>query len=126
MQQAQRREQKETAMKTPHRSRAYVSQFATSQDCKNARARYKRKNRIKQLKRSLQRYKQGENMPFYSHELHAYLLLQELKHPGKKATAQDWGRYRGDLNRIRIHLVQAMANAVRAQEQAREREEGEQ
>ena len=117
-------EKGESEMKTQHRSRAYVSQFATSQDCKNARARYKRKNRVKQLKRSLQRYKQGENLPFYCHELHAYKLLQELKYPGKKATADDWGRYRGALNRIRIHMVQAMGQAVRAQEQARKEENG--
>ena len=110
-------------MKTQHRSRAYVSQFATSQDCKNARARYKRKNRTKQLKRSLQRYKHGENLPDSSHEWHAYKLLQELKRPGKNATVSDWGYYRGALNRIRIHMVQAMGQAVREQERVRREEE---
>ena len=49
--------------------------------------RWKRRNRVKQLKQSLKRYKYGTNLDFYSHELHAYMLLQELKTPGKKASA---------------------------------------
>lgn len=93
-----------------------MSVYASIQDLHADRARWKRKNRIKQLKSSLNRYRDCTNLPFYCHELHAYKLLQELKHPGKKATADDWGRYRGALNRIRIHMVQAMGQAVREQE----------
>ena len=42
-------------MKTPCRDRATVVKFATVQDCYNARTRYKRKNRTRQLKNTISR-----------------------------------------------------------------------
>lgn len=76
-------------------------------------ARWKRKNRIKQLKRSLERYKKGTNLPCYCHELHAYKLLQELKKPGAKATVNNWNFYTQRLLDIQSHIVQAIAQAGR-------------
>lgn len=76
-------------------------------------ARWKRKNRIKQLKRSLERYKRGTNLPCYCHELHAYKLLQGLKKPGAKAKVNKWNFYTQRLLDIQSHIVQAIAQAGR-------------
>lgn len=75
-------------MKTPKRTRAFVSQFVTSQACKNARARYKRKNRVAQLKRTIARLtdelsRERERCAF----LHAaYASLAEFARNAKQAT----------------------------------------
>lgn len=86
-------------------------------------ARWKRKNRVRQLKRSLQRYKYGTNLDFYSHELHAYMLLQELKKPDKKASANIWNFYTQRLLDIQSHIMQAIAQASREAGACWEREE---
>lgn len=86
-------------------------------------ARWKRKNRVKQLKRSLQRYKYGTNLDFYSHELHAYILLQALKRPGKKADSNKWNFYTRRLLGIQEHIMQAIAQASREAGACWEREE---
>lgn len=86
-------------------------------------ARWKRKNRVKQLKRSLERYKHGTNLDFYSHESHAYILLQELKKPDKKASANEWSFYTHRLLDIHAHIMQAIAQASRETGAGWEREE---
>lgn len=73
--------------------------------------RWKRKNRVAQLKRSLHRYRDCTNLPFYCHELHAALRLQELKYPGKKATADDWDIHIRFLKTIHCHIWQAIHKA---------------
>lgn len=70
-------------------------------------ARWKRKNRVAQLKRSLHRYKHGTNLPFYCHELHAYLLLQALHRPTEKASAKKWESYIQKLSEIIAHLEES-------------------
>lgn len=85
--------------------------------------RWKRRNRVKQLKQSLKRYKYGTNLDFYSHELHAYMLLQELKTPGKKASANEWSFYTHRLLDIHAHIMQAIAQASRETGAGWEREE---
>ena len=81
--------------------------------------RWKRKNRVKQLKRTINKYRDCTNLPFYCHELHAYKRLQELKYPGKKATADDWDIYISFLKTIHCHVWQAIHQAEREQEQAK-------
>lgn len=106
-------------MKTPKRiptdprCRAEHAPNCTSKE----HARWKRKNRVKQLKRTINKYRDGTNLTFYSHELHAYKRLQELKKPGKKATSDDWGVYIRSLKTIHCHLEQAIHQAEREQEQ---------
>lgn len=86
--------------------------------------RWKRKNKIKQLKRSLHRYKHGTNLPFYCNELHAYILLQELKKPGKKATCNDWNGYILSLRQIASHIESAITQAAISCGRCLEREYG--
>ncbi len=86
-------------------------------------ARWKRKNKIAQLKQSLRRYKYGTNLDFYSHELHAYILLQELKKPDKKADANKWNFYTQRLLDIQSHIMQAIAQASREAGACWEKEE---
>lgn len=86
-------------------------------------ARAKRKNRTAQLKRSINKYRDGTNLPFYCHELHAYKKLQALKRPGKKATFEDWAFYIHSLKSIHCHVWQAIHQAEREQEQAKRKEQ---
>ena len=109
-------------MKTPKRYPATMSVYATRDELRQDRARWKRKNRVKQLKRSLHRYRDCTNLPFYCHELHAYKRLQELKYPGKKATADDWDIHICILKTIHCHIWQAIRKAEREQEQAKRKE----
>lgn len=85
--------------------------------------RWKRKNRIAQLKRSLHRYRDCTNLPFYCHELHAYKLLQGLKKPDKKASVNKWNFYTQRLLDIQSHIMQAIAQASREAGACWEREE---
>lgn len=75
--------------------------------------RWKRKNRIKQLKRTINRYRDCTNLPFYCQELHAYKLLQELRKPSKKATDSDWDFYIKSLRTIQNLLSEAILQAER-------------
>ena len=69
--------------------------------------RWKRKNRVKQLKRSLHRYRDCTNLPFYCHELHAYKMIQELNRPTEKSPVEKWESYVLDLSEIIAHLEEA-------------------
>lgn len=66
-------------MKTPLRYPATMSVYLTRQDLRNDRARWKRKNKIAQLKRTIDKYKNGKKL-FHdrSHLKSAYLGIQEL------------------------------------------------
>lgn len=118
-------------MKTPKRHyKSPVNQLAQDiepdffeADYNKQEARWKRKNKIAQLKRSLEKYKYGTNLDFYSHELHAYMLLQELKKPNKKASSNKWNFYTQRLLDIQAHIMQAIAQASREAGACWEREE---
>jgi len=71
--------------------------------------RWKRKNRVKQLKRSLRRYKTGDFL-FYR-EKQAYLLLQKLQKPSKKANLATWDNYTLALLKIAKHINIALVDA---------------
>lgn len=86
--------------------------------------RWKRKNRVKQLKRSLERYKEGTML--YDHfDLYlAYKWLQRLKKPGKAADSKSWENYIHHLGAIRGVIVYARKEAEKALQKAQERELG--
>lgn len=112
-------------MKTP--KRVYISMGGDTEDAITSRkmkkcARWKRKNRIAQLKRSLTRYKHGTNLPFYCHELHAYLLLQDLTRPSENASVKKWGSYILELSAICAHIEEAIAWAHFAKRRKQEEE----
>jgi hypothetical protein len=85
-------------------------------------ARWKRKNRVTQLKRSLHRYRDCTNLPFYCHELHAYKLLQELNRPTEKSPVKKWESYVLELSEIIAHLEEARtwAHLVKREKQEEE------
>lgn len=85
-------------------------------------ARWKRKNRISQLKRSLHRYRDCTKLPFYCHELHAYKLLQELNRPTEKSPVKKWESYVLELSGIIAHLEEARTWAHLAKRRKQEEE----
>lgn len=109
-------------MKTPKRYPATMSVYVTKDELYEDRARWKRKNRVKQLKRSLHRYKHGTNLPFYCHELHAYLLLQALHRPTEKSPVKKWESYVLELSGIIAHLEEARTWAHLAKRRKQEEE----
>ncbi len=103
-------------MKTPKRTPRQHEYYwkdngelrATIQD---QATRWKRKNRIAQLKRSLQRYKRIEHLPFYTPIWQACRYILDLKYPGKKATLNDWNRYMRELEEISVCILRASRQA---------------
>ena len=87
--------------------------MAARQECVDwyrlVEARWKRKNRVKQLKRSLRRYKTGDFL--FPREKKAYLLLQKLKRPTKKANLATWDNYTFALLEIAKHINIALVDA---------------
>ena len=86
--------------------------------------RWKRKNRVAQLKRSLHRYRDCTNLPFYCHELHAYKLIQELNRPTEKSPVEKWESYVLELSEIIAHLEEArtwahLVKRVKQEEEAK-------
>ena len=73
-------------------------------------ARWKRKNRIAQLKRSLEKYKYGTHLS--GSVAAAYRRLQCLARPGKNAAIVDWANYLNELRRIQEHLSFAISNTA--------------
>lgn len=71
--------------------------------------RWKRKNRVRQLKRSLRRYKNGDFL-FYR-EKQAYLLIQKLRKPTKKDNLAAWDKYTFALLEIAEHINIALVDA---------------
>lgn len=97
-------------MKTPKREPYNMLDiFAEPEKIPAQHARWKRKNRIKQLKRSLRRYKNGDFL-FYR-EKKAYLLLQKLQRPTKKANLATWDKYTFELLEIAKHINLALVDA---------------
>ena len=94
--------------------------FAVNYDSQEAR--WKRKNRVKQLKRSLHRYRDCTNLPFYCHELHAYKLLQELNRPTEKSPVKKWESYVLELSAIIAHLEEARTWAYLSKRRKQEEE----
>ena len=115
-------------MKTPKRTLVIVPlnpedwAFDPPHHAGDMLARWKRKNRVAQLKRSLHSYKHGTNLHFYSHEWDAYKRLQDLRKPGKKATPDDWYIYMKELKCIHYHIHQAIEQAERDKAQADRKE----
>lgn len=86
--------------------------------------RAKRKNRIKQLKHSLERYKEG-TMLYDLFDLYiAYRWLQRLKKPGKAADSKSWEYFIYKLRAIRGVIVAAMRDAEESLQKSLEREHG--
>lgn len=73
-------------------------------------ARAKRKNKIAQLKRSLEKYKYGTHLSGQVRV--AYRQLQSLVRPGKKATIVEWVNYFKVLHRSQEHISHAISNAA--------------
>lgn len=99
-------------MKTPKRT--YTSNFLEygdeyygihSQRKKETFSRWKRKNKIKQLKRSLQRYKRVENLPFYTPILRVCQNMIDLKLPGNNPTMEERFGYILRLEDIIIRIA---------------------
>lgn len=120
-------------MKTPKRTAVIVPlnpedwSFDPPHHAGDMLARWKRKNRIAQLKRSLHRYRDCTNLPFYCHELHAYKLLQELNRPTEKSPVEKWESYVLELSEIIAHLEEArtlahLAKRIKQEEKARRKE----
>lgn len=63
-------------------------------------SRWKRKNRIAQLKRSLSMYKGGDFLPWYTAERHAYILIQKLRRPSDEADVNAHNTYTQALKEI--------------------------
>lgn len=73
-------------------------------------SRWKRKNRIAQLKRSLEKYKYGTHLS--GSVAAAYRQLQCVVRPGKHAALAEWANYLKKLRRIQDHITCAIANTA--------------
>lgn len=87
-----------------------MSVYASKDELYQDRARWKRKNRIAQLKRSLEKYKYGTHLS--GSVAAAYRQLQCLVRPGKTATIAEWANYLKELRRIQEHISCAIANTA--------------
>lgn len=101
-------------------SEASCNAFMLSSATKSAR--WKRKNRIAQYKRSIHRYRDCPNLPLYCHELLAYKRLQELSRPTEKAPVKKWESYVLELSEIIAHLEEARTWAHLAKRRKQEEE----
>lgn len=100
--------------------------FAVNYDSQEAR--WKRKNRVKQLKRSLEKYKHGTHLS--GSVAAAYRRLQCVVRPGEHATLAEWANYLHELRRIQEHITDAISNtaihlAYDAKRKVKERKEQE-
>ena len=77
-----------------------------------AHARWKRKNRVAQLKRSLHKYKEGTMLPKLMHIRYAYKWIQELKKPTPDAEVISWHTYLAELKAIRDSINRAVEDAA--------------
>ena len=116
-------------MKTPKRYPATMSVYATRDELRQDRARWKRKNRIAQLKRSLEKYKHGTHLS--GSVAAAYRRLQCVVRPGKNATLAEWANYLHELRRIQEHITDAITNtaihlAYDAERKVKDRKDAEQ
>lgn len=116
-------------MKTPKRTTGIVPlnpedwPFDPPHHAGDMLARWKRKNRIKQLKRTLQKYKKGTMLPELSHLRIAYKWLQKLKEPKSGAPISSWRTYLNGIRGVRNMLNIACEDAAKSFGIALEREE---
>jgi hypothetical protein len=99
-------------MKTPKRYPATMSVYATRDELRQDRARWKRKNRVKQLKRSLHKYKDGTMLPKLMHIRYAYKWIQKLKKPNQNAEVIRWHTYLSELKVIQDSINRAVEDAA--------------
>lgn len=85
--------------------------------------RWKRKNRVKQLKKSLRKYKEGTMLPKLMHIRLAYKWLQELKKPKQNEGVKCWHTYLSELKSIQYSINFAVEDAAICLGEAIEREE---
>ena len=85
--------------------------------------RWKRKNKIAQLKRSLHKYKDGTMLPKLQALRLAYKWMQELKKPQRDAEVIHWYTYLSDLKTIQREIDRAVEDAATCLGVAIEREE---
>lgn len=100
-------------MKTPKRNYfafAPLDMYVTPGTANKLSTRWRRKNRIAQLKRSLEKYKDGTHL--YGSVGAAYRQLQSLVRPGKKATIAKWANYLNELRQIQEHITHAISNTA--------------
>lgn len=112
-------------MKTPKRDYfAYAEQdmYTTPGTANKLSTRWKRKNRIKQLKRSLCKYKYGTMLDDQFDLYLAYKWLQRLKKPSNDADSKSWEYYRHKLGAIRGVIVCALMDSGEELKKALERE----
>ena len=111
-------------MKTPKRElgMSLFDLFAEPEKAEVKFARYKRKNRVKQLKRSLHRYKNGTMLGGQYDLYLAYRWLQRLQKPNEAADSARWENYYYKLGAIRGVLVAAQKEVEEALQKALERE----
>lgn len=89
-------------------SEAACNAFMLSSAAKSARR--KRKNKIAQLKRSLEKYKDGTHLSGAVGA--AYRRLQSLVRPGRHATIAKWANYLQELRIIQERITEAIASAA--------------
>lgn len=97
-------------MKTPKRYPATMSVYATRDELRQDRARWKRKNKIAQLKRSLEKYKYGTHLS--GSVAAAYRRLQSMVRPGRHAAFTKWANYLNELHQIQEHITCAITNTA--------------
>ena len=85
--------------------------------------RWKRKNRIKQLKSTIKKYKCGTMLPEFRPIRIAYRWLQKLKKPKSDAPLSSWLSYLNEISSIRGLLNTACEDAATCFGIALEREE---
>ena len=103
---------KDKQMKTPKRNHKIpterqhldIEPDSWEEDYKQHATRWKRKNRVAQLKRSLRRYKGGNFLPWYSYERHAYMLIQRLRIPSDNAGCIAHQEYTRKLFEV-VHIL---------------------
>lgn len=74
--------------------------------------RWKRKNRVKQLKHTIRKYKEGTMLPELVHIRYAYKWLQKLKKPTPNAEVICWHTYLAELKTIRDSINRAVEDAA--------------
>ena len=120
-------------MKTPKRTYTtcfweWGDEFAgrLSSGQQRAYARWHRKNRVKQLKRSIEKYKYGTHLRGSVGA--AYRRLQCLVRPGRHAAITKWAKYFKELRQIQEHItcaitIAAIVLAYDSERKAKERKE---
>lgn len=114
-------------MKTPKRNKGYgygaaCCPYEGPNQTAFEHARWKRKNRIKQLKRTIQKYKDGTMLPELSHLKIAYKWLQKLKEPKSGSPISAWQSYLNGIRGVRNMLNIACEEAAKQFGKALEKE----